>query len=264
MPRYGLLAAAAFALIALPVAASAQSSAKSLEGMWSDPPATPEDASCFIFCTQAGLDHLAALLADPRNDDRPFGALMGEAGAYQIKEYIRPRLSAAALETFPLDELKEDPGYVRCEPWGVARQMLAPHQLDLRRVGDRLEMHYGEWDARRTVHMDGRAAAPQTTPTPLGYSVGHYEGDALVIETTHIRANITLWWSRHSEQLKITERYVRDGDRLLLTATMEDTWGLREPLQLKKVWGWAPDQKIYPYVDCKPAADSAEAEREKP
>jgi hypothetical protein len=253
--RMGPLTSLALALAASSTTAVAQSS--SLEGMWSDPPATPEDASCFSFCTQVELDYLAALLADPKNDDRGFGELMGESAAYQVEKYIRPRLSAAALESFPLDQLEEDPGYLHCEPWGMARQMVAPHQLELQRVGDRLEMHYGEWDARRTVHMDGRAAPAGTQPSSFGYSVGRYEGDTLVIETTHIGANITLWWSRHSDQLRITERYRRDGDRLLLTATMEDPWGLREPLEIKKVWGWAPDQKIYPYVDCKPAAESA-------
>ena len=259
MPKFRLLATVAFALVASPVAVLAQSSAKSLEGMWSDPPATPEDMPCFIFCTQAGMDYLGKLLADPKNDDRPFGALMAEAGAYGVREYIRPRLSAAALATFPLDELKDDPGYQHCEPWGMARQLIAPHQLDLRRAGDHLEMHYGEWDAHRTVHMDGRAVPERTQPSPMGYSVGHYEGGTLVIETSHIRANITQWWSKHSDQLRITERYVRDGDRLLMTAIMEDPWGLREPIEIKKAWGWAPDQKIYPYVDCKPAADSAAA-----
>jgi hypothetical protein len=261
MPKHGLLATLAFALVALPLSVCAQSPAKSLEGMWSDPPVTPEGFICGSFCTQGGLDHLEALLTDPKNDNRPFLALAAEITARQLSDYLQPRLSAAARENFPLDELKDDRGYLYCEPWGLARQIFARHQLELRRVGDRLEMHYGEWDARRTVHMDGRAAPARTKPTSLGYSVGHYEGDALVIETTHISADITEWRATHSDQLQITERYVRDGDRLLLTVVMKDPWGLREPLELKKAWRWAPDEEIYPYVDCQPAAESAQTGR---
>jgi len=225
--------------------------------MWSDPPATPEDFICFGFCTQMGIDYIDALLADPKNDDRSFGELWDETKAHDSTEYFRPRLTAAALESFPLDELKDDPGYLHCEPWGLANQMFAPHQLEIRRFADRIEMRYGEWEARRTIYLDGRVLPEHPQPTLLGYSVGHFEGDALVIETSGIRANITAWWSKHSDQLRVTERYSRDEDRMLLTATMADAWGLKEPVKLKKVWSWAPDQEIYPYVNCKPADESS-------
>jgi hypothetical protein len=240
----------------------AQGGPQSLEGMWSDPPVTLEDDLCRSYCTQMGLDYLDALLSDPENDARSFAELRSEARDHQSMQYFRPRLSAAALETFPLDPLMDDPGYLRCEPWGLARQMFVPHQLELRRVDDRIEMRYGEWEARRTIFLDGRALPEHPEPTLLGYSVGHFEGATLVIETTGIRANITLWWANHSDQLRVTERYVREGDRLLMTATMDDPWGLREPLELKKVWRWAPDQQIFPYADCRPAGDPAAVERE--
>jgi hypothetical protein len=221
--------------------------------MWSDPPVNPADFICLGFCTQMGIDYINALVDDPKNDDRPFGELWAETLAHQSMEYFRPRLSAAALETFPLDPLTDDPGYLHCEPWGLARQMFTPHQLEIQRFADRIEMRYGEWEARRTIYLDDRALPEPPQPTLLGHSVGHFEGDDLVIDTTGIRANITLWWAQHSDQLRVTERYSRDGDRLLLTATMQDPWGLRQALEIKKVWSWAPDQEIYPYVDCKPA-----------
>jgi hypothetical protein len=227
-----------------------------LEGMWSDPPANAADFICFAFCTQMGIDYLNALLDDPANDDRPFQELWAETVERQSSEYFQPRLSGPALETFPLDELKSDSGFLRCEPWGLAQQIFAPHQLEIRRFADHVEMRYGEWAAQRTVYLDGRALPANAQPTPLGHSVGHFEGDTLVIESTGIRENHTMWWAKHSDQLRVTERYFRHGDRLLLTATMEDPWGLRQPLELKKVWSWAPDQQIFPYEDCKPAAES--------
>src|SRR5262249_37821475 len=82
--------------------------------------------------------------------------------------------------------------------------------------------------------------------TLLGYSLGHWEGDTLVIETSGIRANSTPWQSGHSDQLHMVERYTRskDGKTLTLAATMEDPWSLREPVVIKHVWAWAPDQII--------------------
>jgi hypothetical protein len=94
----------------------------------------------------------------------------------------------------------------------------------------------------------------------MGYSVGRYEGNVLVVETSGITANLAgifpAWFS-HSDQLTIVERYTRgaDRDRLELTATMEDPVSLREPLQFRKAWGWAPDEQIFPYTDCQPPTE---------
>ena len=82
--------------------------------------------------------------------------------------------------------------------------------------------------------------------------MGHYDGDALVIETSGISANLTPYSSDHSDQLRIIERYTRssDGKRLVLSATLEDPVSLRQPIVLKKVWSWAPKSEIAPYKDC--------------
>jgi len=54
--------------------------------------------------------------------------------------------------------------------------------------------------------------------------------------------------ARQPAVLRIGERYSRSKDgKLLLTATIEDPWGLKEPLVLKKVWRWAPESRIAPY-----------------
>jgi hypothetical protein len=79
----------------------------------------------------------------------------------------------------------------------------------------------------------------------------------LVVETSGIAANLAALegifeLGEHSGQLRVVERYTRskDGDTMLLTATMEDPWSLREPVVIKKIWRWAPNQKITPYEDC--------------
>jgi hypothetical protein len=41
----------------------------------------------------------------------------------------------------------------------------------------------------------------------------------------------------------------------MLTATIEDPWSLREPVVAKKIWRWAPEQKISPYDACEPATE---------
>src|SRR5262249_53296231 len=158
------------------------------------------DQFCAGICTDAGIERLNTLLDNPANDARPLAALQGEANTYQTDEYFRPRLTEAALKAYPLDPA-DDPSFLRCEPYGFARQIVARHQLQIRQAGkDQLEFRYGEWDARRTIYMDGRKRPANQQPTLLGFSVGHWEGDTLVIETSGIRGNIIMS-AQHSDQL---------------------------------------------------------------
>ena len=235
-------------LAALAATATAQ---PDLQGMWSDPPETIADSACMFACTDVFAERFATLLDEPANDGRRAFELLLEAQAHERAAYLMPRLTDAARATVNL-EPADDPSFLYCEPPGFARQIFVPHQLRIVRSADRVEMHYAEWDARRTVYLDGVSSARDERPSRMGFSVGRYEGDSLVIETSGIEPAIAIWMGRHSEQLRVVERYTRsaDGTRLLLTATFEDPWALREPVVYKKIWGWAPDQEIFPYEDC--------------
>ena len=223
--------------------------------MWSDPPTTPEGLFCSFACTDEGMARLNALLDDPANDVRPFQDLQAEAKRFE-REYVRDRLTPAALKRYPFDPA-DDPGFLRCEPWGTARQIFAPHQFEIRQRGaDRLDLRYGEWDGRRTIYLDGRRPASQA-PTAMGHSVGRWEGETLVVETRGVAANIIMLpdlnaMGEHSGELRIAERYTRskDGNTLHLTATLTDSRTFRQPLVLKKIWRWAPEQQIAPYDAC--------------
>jgi hypothetical protein len=217
--------------------------------MWSDPPPSAVDQFCYFYCTDAGTTHLQTLLDDPANDSKSYNQLAGEAMRVQMA-FLQPRLTAAARAAAP-GSMNQDPAFGQCEPYGLLRQMFALHQLEIKQYPDRVVLHYGEWDARRNVYLDGRAV-PAGAATLLGHSVGHYEGETLVVESTHARANLSWWMAGHSEQLKTVERYSLSPDkkRLELRVKVTDPWGVVEPIEVKKGWGWAPQEKIYPYVDC--------------
>jgi hypothetical protein len=61
------------------------------------------------------------------------------------------------------------------------------------------------------IFVDGRRHPEDPTPTWCGESIGHFEGDALVIDT--IGYNDKWWWDRrgnpHTEQLHTIERWTR-------------------------------------------------------
>ena len=67
----------------------------------------------------------------------------------------------------------------------------------------------------RQIWMDGRALEPEPNPSWMGYSVGRWEGDTLVVESYGFHAGT--WLDRdghpHTEQLRLTERYRRPSFR---------------------------------------------------
>jgi hypothetical protein len=95
-----------------------------------------------------------------------------------------------------------------------------------------LKHYISTYEQTRTIYMDGRPhPGPNAPHTWMGFSTGHYEGDMLVIETTHIKQG---WVRRNglpmSDQAKLTEYFVRNGDMLTQITVLVDPVFLAEPL----------------------------------
>jgi hypothetical protein len=76
----------------------------------------------------------------------------------------------------------------------------------------------------RQIHMDGRALEMDPYPTWMGYSVGHWEGDTLVVESNGYNDRTWLLGGYpHTEALRMTERFRRtDFGHLEITVTFQD------------------------------------------
>jgi hypothetical protein len=63
----------------------------------------------------------------------------------------------------------------------------------------------------RQIFMDGRELPEDPQPSWMGYSVGRWEGDELVVETIGLidRSWLAVVGHRHSEALRVTERFRR-------------------------------------------------------
>lgn len=87
----------------------------------------------------------------------------------------------------------------------------------------------------RQVFMDGRALEVNPIPSWMGYSVGRWEGDSLVVETAGF--NDKTWVNdkglQHTEALRMTERYTRsDLGHLRIEVSYTDANAYRKPLTL--------------------------------
>src|SRR5438105_2933546 len=87
----------------------------------------------------------------------------------------------------------------------------------------------------RVIHMDGRELEADPAPSWMGYSVGRWEGETLVVDSTGFTDKT--WVSRygvsHTEALRVTERYRRpDFGHLEVEVTFTD------PSAFAKPWGF--------------------------
>jgi len=103
----------------------------------------------------------------------------------------------------------------------------------------------------RQIWMDGRALEAEPNPTWMGYSVGHWDGDTLVVESNGFNAGT--WLDRdghpHTEQLRLTERYRRQTfGTLEIEATFSDPGAYTRPWTVKVSAQYAPDTEMLEWV----------------
>ena len=149
-----------------------------------------------------------------------------------------PYLPAAAAKKKENAEnwLARDPE-IKCFLPGVPRMMYMPYPVQIIQGQDTILMASEFASASRTVRMNSKEKSP--TDSWMGWSIGRWEGDALVIDVTD--QTDQTWFDRagnfHTEALKVVERYTLvDRNTINYEATMEDPkvfsrpWKISMPL----------------------------------
>jgi hypothetical protein len=99
----------------------------------------------------------------------------------------------------------------------------------------------------RQIHMDGRQLPKDPNPSWMGYSVGRWQGDTLVVETIGFteRAWLDYDGHPHTEALRMTERYHRrDFGHLDVTVTYDDPGAYAKPWTVSVPMELFPDTEL--------------------
>ena len=99
----------------------------------------------------------------------------------------------------------------------------------------------------REVFMDGRTLEPDPNPTWMGYSVGRWEGDTLVVESNGYADRSWLDWDGHphTEALRITERYTRrDFGHVDVSVSMVDPTAYPNGIRFTMPMKLLPDTEL--------------------
>src|ERR1051326_1969063 len=140
--------------------------------------------------------------------------------------------SARALSRLRLEDFgKDDPEITGCKPGGP-RHITRGGLTQIIQTPQLIVLLF-EVLSYRQIFMDGRALPDDPNPTWMGYSVGHWDGDALVVESAGF--NDRTWLDRaghpHSEKLRVTERFRRvDFGHIQFQITFDDPETLTKPL----------------------------------
>ncbi len=193
-----------------------------------------------LWSLNAGPGHLANAVADLKDEDvEPWAQAL-----------YRKRLS---------DLGKDDPWTIQCLPAG-ARALLTASSGPARiiQTPSLIAILYEDLSYRQ-IFLDGRPLPKDPDPKWMGYSVGHWEGDTLVVESTGFndRSWLDMGGHPHTEKLRTTERYRRTSfGHMDLQVTYDDPGAYKKPWTISFGVNFAPDTELLEYVCAEDEKDS--------
>ena len=147
-----------------------------------------------------------------------------------------------------LEALDRDTPLTRCLPGGPIE--ILGGQYRIIQSPNVVGILYGG-GAYRQIFTDGRELPKDPNPTWWGYSVGHWEGDTLVVESAGFNDRSWLDFSGHphTEDLRVSERLRRrDFGHIELQVTLTDPKTFTKPLTIALAVNYVPDTEMLEYV----------------
>ncbi len=149
------------------------------------------------------------------------------------------------------DNMKDNPD-ANCLPLGHMQLHLHPQPRKIIQLEDLIviiwEANYG----LRQIFLDGRSL-PDNDPLPwwYGYSIGHWDGDTLVVETAGLRDGgwLDVSGSPLTDQAKITERFTRDTyGHMIIDVTIDDPTAYTRPFTVRVENGLMLDTNLIEFI----------------
>ena len=147
------------------------------------------------------------------------------------EEQFKANKSSFGAHPYPLDETN-DPVLHGCLPPGVPRVYVHPFPFQFIQTPDEIVILFEVDSLRREIYMNGATHDPGLVPLWMGDSIGHWEGDTLVVDAVNF--NTKTWLDRvghpHSDALHVVERFKKiDHDHLVDDITIEDPKAYTRP-----------------------------------
>jgi hypothetical protein len=235
---FTMLLAAGGAAVAADKPAKGPGGHPDLSGFWNISNKVPRDKSMI-----ERLPPNTALLEDTGAIEFP----RGEYGGLKLK----PKALAAAAKWEPKDDMTLTNA---CKAPSIIYALQGPFPMEIYQGTEFIIMKLEYYDIMRVIFMDGRKPDANTPESKAGFSTGRWEGDTLVVETTHLApATIANNGLSHSNKARVIEhfRLNTDGSALLATQEFEDPEMLDNRGARVITWKKKAGDHVYPY-ECDP------------
>lgn len=214
-----------------------------LSGVWStDPTPTAEMDRLF-----PGMQPFAVPGDDPRMFTKYFLNIFADFP--RGEEPFRPE-GAQAFKRH-LEATADQAPTARCFPAGVPMGDLLPLPRRFMQARGLLAILYEGINPYRLIYMDGRKLPVDPQPSWMGYSVGAWDGDVLVVDSNGFSDRSWLDGIGHprSEATRITERIRRrDFGHLEVDVTIDDPRSYTKPFSIRYTQTLVPDTDILEYI----------------
>jgi hypothetical protein len=187
------------------------------------------------------------------NISRPIGGITNTSIAIQpinnppppklTPEYEAKRKALQAVA--PDDELSSN-----CLPVGLTEIVAQPYPVEFLLTPGQVTIFYEAYSRIRHIYTDGRPLPKDPDLSFYGTSIGHWEGDTLVVESVGFSPDIEIQpQTPHSDQMKVVERYkLANPDLLDMELTVTDPIALAEPYFTHRQFKRRRDWTISEYV----------------
>src|SRR5262245_15373649 len=188
--------------------------------------------------------------------DRVPGPEIGDYSGLPINDAARMRADSwmSSLLTLPEHQCKPHPSTYGFR--GVGNLRITADVDRATQATLKLNTHIQWQEQEREIWMDGRPHPPDyAAHTWQGFSTGEWEGNVLVVKTTHLKAG---WIRRNglaiTDRATMTERFIRHGNYLTHVYMIEDPSYLTEPLIKTNGFALTLNPAMPPYP-CHPAVE---------
>ena len=214
----------------------ASSGKPDLSGVWQTEPVPPGesvlgDDSAFVVPGD-----------DPRTFSKYFWNILADFKPAEAP--IRPE----AAELFRKNAASSVPPVSSCLPLGIpGADLLTYAPFKIIQGSGEIVILYEVDNTHRQIYMDGRKLPADPQPAWLGYSVGHWEGDTLVVDTAGFndRGRLDGFGHPRSEALRVQERFHRrDFGHIDLQVTVDDPKMYLKPITVKVTELLVPDSDV--------------------
>ena len=175
----------------------------------------------------------------------------GRLPALTAQGEIRRATRRAGQSNGPFYTTKDFSHYDRCITRGVTGSILPSLYGDAMRIvqsPNEVAISYEMLHDTRIIPLDGRPPVDPNVRQYMGSSVGHWDGDTLVVETTNFTDELTVGRVPHSDALTLTERITRiDPDMIDYVVHVDDPLTFETPWAFRLTLTTQPDYEVLEY-----------------